>query len=702
MITLKKVTILDFLSHEKTEISFKGKESLLISGTSGSGKSSIVDAIVWALYGVARSENRSLIRFGQKQASVELVLVSDSIEYKITRTITKTKHSLAVASMNDSGEWVANELTGVKELDVWIEKLIGASYTLFSNSVAYIQDNKDNFVSQTAPKRKELLLEIIKTVDFDSLYEKTKQTIQGVNDQILKAETALSLHMHTLASSKERTSRLQGKIETIKTLQLEHPKLLTSLEDARRTVAGFDGARNSLTVLEESSKSTSSRIASLNKTILSLQSEIASIPKLETDIAALSTKESDLLMLQASLNALQSSVDFESSQNAEYTKCMASKPPEPKPCDPYYQTKLLELSGSINKCPSGDSCPYEIPRFNEKNFILDKVTQEGARFVAEMSTFSVWKAKIDTVKVPDFEVLRKMESDLNAKRNEVFTVKSALSQLPLLQFKLSEAKKKQADLSEAQGIHTKEVEAVSVLDEQIKTARGSFDSVAYDKVKASLVVFQLAADTHTQQIAQLSAEISALEEDIKKEVALEQEITLLVSKEIEPNKVMREKLLLLKDAFSSAGIKSMVVDYIAPALEDKINSVLSRLSHFKVRIDTQKDKVSGDGKTEGLYITVIDDMGNECAYENTSGGERIKIQMSIAEALASLQKCGFRIMDENITALSSEMVTDLVSVLKDLVSKYPQVFIISHIQEVKEEFSNVLTVTKRDGISSVS
>ena len=83
MLLLKTISLTNFLSHKKTSIDFGIDQKLLISGMSGSGKSSVVDSIIWVLFGVGRSDNKSLIKKGAKGAKVSLVLI-DSEDEKIS------------------------------------------------------------------------------------------------------------------------------------------------------------------------------------------------------------------------------------------------------------------------------------------------------------------------------------------------------------------------------------------------------------------------------------------------------------------------------------------------------------------------------------------------------------------------------------------------------------------------------------------
>ena len=64
MMIIEEVKLKNFLSHGDTTVSLQDGQKVLIDGASGAGKSSIVDALVWGLYGEGRSDNRSLIKKG--------------------------------------------------------------------------------------------------------------------------------------------------------------------------------------------------------------------------------------------------------------------------------------------------------------------------------------------------------------------------------------------------------------------------------------------------------------------------------------------------------------------------------------------------------------------------------------------------------------------------------------------------------------
>jgi len=186
--------------------------------------------------------------------------------------------------------------------------------------------------------------------------------------------------------------------------------------------------------------------------------------------------------------------------------------------------------------------------------------------------------------------------------------------------------------------------------------------------------------------------------DIKDATALYMSLKNGIQKAIEE----KESLELLKEALSPRGVKAVVIDYIVPQLEERINGVLGQMSDFKIRLDTQKATADEEGVKEGLFITVINDKQEELPFGSYSGGEKVKITVAISEALASLMnQIGFRIMDENIVSLDSESTEGFVDVLERLQEKFPQLMVISHLPEVKDIFEKKITIIKTNGVSHI-
>ena len=87
-----RLKISGFLSyHDPVEVDFTTFELACISGQNGAGKSSLLDAITWALFGQARKKDDSLINSASDSAEVVFVFEYEQNVYRIQRIMPRGK-----------------------------------------------------------------------------------------------------------------------------------------------------------------------------------------------------------------------------------------------------------------------------------------------------------------------------------------------------------------------------------------------------------------------------------------------------------------------------------------------------------------------------------------------------------------------------------------------------------------------------------
>ena len=88
---LKQITLENIRSYENQEINF-AEGSTLLSGDIGSGKTSILLAVEFALFGLQPGQRgNALLRNGKKEGKVKIVFEIDNDEIIIERTLKKGK-----------------------------------------------------------------------------------------------------------------------------------------------------------------------------------------------------------------------------------------------------------------------------------------------------------------------------------------------------------------------------------------------------------------------------------------------------------------------------------------------------------------------------------------------------------------------------------------------------------------------------------
>ncbi len=169
-----KLTLEGFTSfREKLELDFAGLDLFAITGPTGAGKSSLIDAIVFALYGqVPRvgDDYKQLISHGAERLSVMLEFGVGKERYRIARTVRPDKPSQQRFERitNGSTEPIADR---VKEMRAEVDRILGLDYDGFTRSVVLPQGQFDAFLKGEPKERRKILVGLLNL----SVYERMQQ-----------------------------------------------------------------------------------------------------------------------------------------------------------------------------------------------------------------------------------------------------------------------------------------------------------------------------------------------------------------------------------------------------------------------------------------------------------------------------------------------------------------------------------------------
>ena len=162
----------------------------------------------------------------------------------------------------------------------------------------------------------------------------------------------------------------------------------------------------------------------------------------------------------------------------------------------------------------------------------------------------------------------------------------------------------------------------------------------------------------------------------------------------------------LQQAFGPKGIQAMIIEAALPELETEANRLLSRLSdgRMSVRLETQRELKSG-GTRETLDIILSDELGSR-PYELYSGGEAFRADLALRIALSRLlaRRAGAALqtlfIDEGFGTQDAHGRENLVEALHLVKDEFALVLVITHIDELKEQFPVRIQVVKEDGVGS--
>ena len=157
------LSIAGFLSYaEKAEIDFRGISLACISGANGAGKSALLDAMTWALFGKARRQDESLINSHCSQAEVILVFDYENTCYRVQRVKQKEKSTILEFAMQMQDEsWKTLSESALKKTEELIVNTLRMDFETFTNASFFLQGKADEFAQQNPANRKRILASIL-------------------------------------------------------------------------------------------------------------------------------------------------------------------------------------------------------------------------------------------------------------------------------------------------------------------------------------------------------------------------------------------------------------------------------------------------------------------------------------------------------------------------------------------------------------
>ena len=198
MIPLRLV-LQNFLSYgeEAQCLDFSRFHVACLSGPNGHGKSALLDAITWSLWGQARKgrhdrkPDEGLLRLGARQMRVEFTFELDGGTHRVIRSFRRRPSSNVTElelQMLDPETGVYRPLSEAGAVGVTqdrIDRLLSMDYETFVNSAFLLQGHADAFTSKGPRERKDLLSRILGLGRYDRLQSGARERQQALSSELV-------------------------------------------------------------------------------------------------------------------------------------------------------------------------------------------------------------------------------------------------------------------------------------------------------------------------------------------------------------------------------------------------------------------------------------------------------------------------------------------------------------------------------------
>ena len=678
---LKKIILENIRSYENHEMEFI-EGSTLLSGDIGSGKTSILLSIEFALFGLQPGQRgSSLLRNGKDSGKVIIEFEVEDKEVIIERSLKRGKSiSQDSCFITIDGERREISVMELKSLILGIlnypREFSKKQNLLYKFTVYTPQEEMKQIILQDSETRINTLRHIFGIDKYKKIFDNTsiltaklreeRKVMQGVvlnitdeKSDLMKKENELDEKHYNLASVEKE---LFLKAEVRKKAQEEKEEAYKKIEEKTKTQQEIEKMKIMISNKREIFSNNIQSIEQLEnqfKELKNLKFEKSEIEKFETELISKKKEKDSINENLVSVSLQVNSLNEKNKENEE----------------------IKERMIHIETCPT---CMQSVDSVYKEN-IFNKVN-------LEITT------NLEKIKILNQEKMILIEKS-DKTNPEILNIENKIRELNLIKIKFEnmEEKKKQIDNAlNSNNILKKEIEELnnevlilsdlfnelSKFEEVFKEKKEKFDILLNEERVAEIKVAEL-----RREIQVFSLQIDELRERIKKSEEIVKKVNYLT--EIEN---------WLSGDFSK--LISLIEKNIMIKLKSEFSKIFSEWFSMLVS-DSFNVYVTDD------FTPVIEQQDYELDYSYLSGGERTAIALAyrlalnqlINSVLSNIKTKDIVILDEPTDGFSDQQLDKMRDVLNELNVK--QLIVVSHEQKIEGFVENVVKLKKEKGVSGV-
>ena len=718
---IKSVGIKNFFSYgpKETVLDLTGTGLTNISGLNGKGKTTIIEAMIFALYGKTRQEtvkdvvNREIGK--DCKVSVEFVGDDDEI-YKVIRYRAHTTHGDKVYLFKNDKD-ISNK--NVSDTNDSIVDIFGMPYVAFVNSTVFSSEFYSNFFSAKNSDRLTIFENILSLKEISYFYVEIKKIIKEIEEKEMEIKMKLTEAEAKKSSTQENldnySAQAKAKLMQLKTEKEEAQKIIDEAKESLKELDSINvdvekAKLSNITLKEEYEKQISSKKEELKELLNNVKTisdeEKAFVEeysnfdfdenkrkeeKYKEDLETIRIRETGFEKAKLQLDSSNSKISDLKSHIKIYEDELNNNQKDLEKIEeaicPFCGQKMNAEETEKKRKEIEEKIKSSNEKFEDYN---EQITEEERNQKEYRETYNTLLGEINTLKgnlnkdfTPNTDLLK--EKFLNAVKL------------------LEEVKKEQEKIKEKK--NTLEEEITSLTEKSSNIEVSKYTEEYLSSIQEKIVELNKVITDNNLKITAINGTVKSTYdkeyvETIKKQIEKEDEkITKIKEKlaEIEDDKKHYE---YLGECCSnkSSGFKKFFIGEMIPVFNEKINQYLPFFfNDNKMEVSFDKD----------LNDTIKKD-GKEITFSSLSRGQKTRMEIAAAFALFGLSRVffsnqsGLLIVDELIdTALDEFGIKSAISILESF-AEDSKVYIISHNPTVKENINDVIEVkTDENGFSYI-
>ncbi|HEY6405455.1 MAG TPA: SMC family ATPase [Nitrososphaeraceae archaeon] len=677
---IKAVELENFISHKMTRIAFDRGITIFI-GNNGSGKSSVIDAITFALYGQhTRKANKNLVRRGSDSASVNVRLSVGSKVYDAHRRLGSNGQSLYArfdevldSENNVSSTIVSGERKQFGDsMSGEVAKILGIDYKKLRIAAIVQQGELSSIIDSQPREFKELLNSLIGIDRLDNAYltmnevisafrERLRADNEGLDDkQIGSIKTAINGQMIALRDAEGQFLSLGDRKDSLKEELLLTEKEIQRMEplilQSRELQATEDSVINYI----------NGRRGSLAQEIVKLEGHL---DEARNALKLISDKESvdiNLQMIGSELEDLELSIEHNENESGrlkgilECAKRIEFKKDGRCPvCGSQVHVEIQKIF---------DNCNIE-SEIRKKNDEREEMSIEKAGLKKEKEMMDEKKKKIESAEkflisasIEGFRSVRGLEVELQHKRNDLDNVTAIVDRandprrLEIDEFSSSLVKKIIKLREQIEGLNIQEY-----TDSKLRRSRLSTELL---EVNAKLGAAG----------AVISGCLNRINASNKILLELESASELLTNLENIRSQVFN------RDGPVASSLRIWALRILSLKASEYLSMFRTGISRIELAEKAREVQIVCYGSFGGIDMNSL------------SGGEKVAVALALRLAIAQMMssnKLDFIVLDEPTTHLDVEKRKSLVRIISDSFKEgggpVSQIIVITHDSEIFED-----------------
>lgn len=684
---LKSIKLHNIRSYEDQEINFP-PGSVLLAGDIGSGKSTILLGIEFAIFGAKKGELPAyiLLRHGKKEGSVELRMQIDSKDVIVKRTLKKSNEDIKqeagyVIVNGIKKEGTAEEIRAiVLELLGYPKDLVKKGKDLIYRYTVYTpQEEMKQILYENKDTRLDTLRKVFNIDKYKRIRENAKIVIASLRERKRHLEgfiIGLDYKKRDLEERKNEVSEIDEKIHAILPKIDDVKKIISrkkaAVESIEKEIGELNAVRKELSVAEANLSHRIEQNNRLNDEIKKLENQIG---ELKREVEGRDLSE---------LGAIAGKISEKESEIAQADLSYRNNIRKIREIE----VKIEHCNDTIKKIVSLEVCPLCEQKVDEKH-----------KHDVNLRETKKYEELLEQVKICKEEE-SKLEKARIALKKELDLLVKGQSHLGVLKIRFENLNEKSALKDEKLNLKERVRKEIGLLNSRkaelnLKISRYAEIEEKYKQIKKEF-------DELLPQERFLELEMRGYEkekESIKRFIAV-------IEKEIDEKQKAKEKLaciLQLSNWIDELFLNLMLAmeKHVMASIHSQFNELFRKW--FDVLLE---DEAMGVGVDEE-FTPIIEQDGYETYIENLSGGEKTSVALSyrlalnkvINDIVAGIRTKDIIMLDEPTDGFSTEQLDKVRDVLEQLNMK--QVIIVSHESKIESFVGNVIRVQKQENVSVV-